>query len=61
MNANDKTAFTTFTEIAEAKRPNVRKMQAEMMRSMLRALCAPLRKVVKRTPQHVELQVLDQS
>ena len=59
MNRKDETAFTHYTEIADAKQIDVRRMQAEMALSMFRAIGGTLGKAFNRTPHSEGAQVLD--
>ena len=61
MNRLDETAFTHYTEIADAKQIDVRRMQAEVALSILRAIGAMLGKVFKRSPLSKCVQVSDQA
>ena len=61
MNRQDETAFTHYTEITDAKQNDVRRMQAEVALSIVRAVGAMLGKVFKRSPNSKGVQVLDQA
>ena len=61
MNRQDEIAFTHFTEIAEANRTEVRRLQAEVVLSILRAIGATLGRVFKRRPHHENMPVTDHS
>lgn len=60
MNHHDETAFTHFTEIAEAKQVDVRRMQAEVAKSILRGIGAMLGKLFKRSRHFKGVQVSKQ-
>ena len=59
MNRQDETAFTHYTEIADAKQIDVRRMQAEMALWILRLIGGTLGKAFNRTPHSEGAQVLD--
>lgn len=61
MNRQDETAFTHYTEIADAKQIDVRRMQAEMALSILRVIGGTLGKVFKRSPHCEGVRALDQA
>ena len=51
MNRHDAYTFAHYTEIAEAKRHDVRRLQAEMTLSILRSLGTTIRKAFRRVPR----------
>ena len=61
MNRQDETAFTHYTEITETKQIDVRRMQAEVAKSMLRGIGATLGKMFNRSPRNEGVQGLDQA
>lgn len=61
MNNHDETPFTHFNEIAEAKQVDVRRMQAEVVKSLLRGIGAMLRKLFKGSRHFKGVQVSDQA
>lgn len=61
MNHQHESPFTHYTEIADAKQFDVRRMQAEVALSILRAIGAMVGKVFKRSAHSKGVQVIDQA
>ena len=60
MNRHDAYTFAHYTEIAEAKRHDVRRLQAEMTLSILRSLGTTIRKAFRRVLRSNQIGSLDQ-
>lgn len=61
MNRQDETAFAHYIDIADAKKIEVRRMQAEVALSIFRAIGLMLGKVFQRSPHSEGVRVLDQA
>lgn len=61
MNDHDEATFTHFTEIAEAKQVDVRRIQAQVAKSLLRGIGEMLRKLFKGSRHFKGVQVSDQA
>jgi hypothetical protein len=61
MNRQEAHTLTHYTDITETRRQNVRKLQAEAARSMLRLILAAITKPVRTFPKSASLSSLDQA